>query len=138
MKYAPSLPQSTKSGANNSEAACSRLGGPGRFAYGLTAIEGLDVYATKRPTAPINVFIHGGAWRVGLAKDYAFAAELFVNAGAHLVVPDFVWVQDAGGSLMPMADQVRRAVAWVHRNAQSLGRDPDRIYASGHSSVCHF
>ena len=54
-----------------------------------------------------------------------------------LVVPDFVWVQDAGGSLMPMADQVRRAVAWVHRNAASFGGDPDRIYVSGHSSGAH-
>jgi arylformamidase len=137
IKYAPNLPQITKRYATNSEAARSRLGAPRRFAYGPTAIEGLDVYATKRPDAPINVFIHGGAWRVGLAKDYAFPAELFVYAGAHLVVPDFVWVQDAGGSLMPMADQVRRAVAWVHHNAQSFGGDPNRIYVSGHSSGGH-
>jgi arylformamidase len=92
---------------------------------------------TKRPNAPINIFIHGGAWRVGLAKEYAFAAELFVHAGAHCVVPDFVWVQDVGGSLMPMADQVRRAVAWVRHNAQSFGGDPNRIYVSGHSSGAH-
>lgn len=137
IKYAPNLPQITKRYATNSEAVRSRLGAPRRFAYGPTAIEGLDVYATQRPNAPINVFIHGGAWRVGLAKDYAFAAELFVNAGAHLVVPDFVWVQDAGGSLMPMADQVRRAVAWIHRNAQSFSGDPNRIYVSGHSSGGH-
>jgi len=137
IKYAPNLPQITKRYATNSEAARSRLGAPRRFAYGPTTIEGLDVYATKRPNAPINVFIHGGAWRVGLSKDYAFPAELFVYAGAHLVVPDFVWVQDAGGSLMPMADQVRRAVAWVHRNAQTFGGDPDRIYVSGHSSGGH-
>ena len=137
IKYAPNLPQITKRYATNSEAARSRLGVPRHFAYGPTAIEGLDVYATKRPNAPINIFIHGGAWRVGLAKDYAFPAELFVYAGAHLVVPDFVWVQDAGGSLMPMADQVRRAVAWVHRNAQGFGGDPNRIYVSGHSSGGH-
>ena len=137
IKYAPNLPQITKRYATNSEAVRSRLGAPRRFTYGPTAIEGLDVYATKRPNASINVFIHGGAWRVGLAKDYAFPAELFVYAGAHLVVPDFVWVQDAGGSLMPMADQVRRAVAWVHRNAQSFGGDPSRIYVSGHSSGGH-
>ena len=137
IKYAPNLPQITKRYATNSEVARSRLGAPRRFAYGPTAIEGLDVYATKRPNAPINVFIHGGAWRLGLAKDYAFPAELFVYAGAHLVVPDFVLVQDAGGSLMPMADQVRRAVAWVHRNAQSFGGDPNRIYITGHSSGGH-
>lgn len=137
IKYAPNLPQITRRYATSSEAARSRLGPPRRFAYGPTAIEGLDVYTTKWPNAPINVFIHGGGWRVGLAKDYAFAAELFVNAGAHLVVPDFVAVQDASGSLMPMADQVRRAVAWVHRNAESFGGDPDRIYVSGHSSGGH-
>ena len=136
-KYAPNLAQITKRYATNSEAVRSRLGAPRRFAYGPTAIESLDVYATKRPNAPINVFIHGGAWRAGLAKDYAFPAELFVYAGAHLVVPDFAWVQDAGGSLMPMADQVRRAVAWVHRNAQSFGGDSNRIYVSGHSSGGH-
>ena len=137
IKYAPNLPQITKRYATNSEAARSRLGAPRHFAYGPMTIEALDVYATKRPNAPINVFIHGGAWRVGLAKDYAFPAELFVHAGAHLVVPDFVLVQDVGGSLMPMADQVRRAVAWVHRNAQSFGGDPNRIYVSGHSSGGH-
>jgi len=58
-KYAPNLPQITKRYATNSEAARSRLGAPRRFAYGPTAIEGLDVYTTKRPNAPINVFISG-------------------------------------------------------------------------------
>jgi len=136
-RYAPNLPQITKRYATNSEAVRARLGVPRRFSYGTTAIEALDVYTTKRPNAPINVFIHGGAWRVGLAKDSAYSAELFVHAGAHFVVPDFIWVQDAGGSLMPMADQVRRAVAWVYRNAQSFGGDPNRIYVSGHSSGGH-
>ena len=135
--YAPNLQQIVKRFATNSEDVRARLGAPRRYAYGATAIEGLDVYATKRPNAPINVFIHGGAWRVGLAKDYAFAAELFVHAGAHCVVPDFAWVQDVGGSLFPMAEQVRRAVAWVHRNAQSFGGDPNRIFVSGHSSGGH-
>jgi arylformamidase len=135
--YAPNLQQIVKRYGTNSEGVRARLGAPRRYAYGPSPIEGLDVYSTKRPNAPINVFIHGGAWRGGLAKDYAFPAELFVHAGAHYVVPDFVWVQDAGGSLMPMADQVRRAVAWVYRNAQSFGGDPNRLYVSGHSSGGH-
>src|SRR5438477_6975094 len=69
IKYAPNLPQIVKRYASNSEAVRVRLGAPRRFAYGPTAIEGLDIYPTKQPNAPINVFIHGGAWRVGLAKD---------------------------------------------------------------------
>ena len=135
--YAPNLQQIVKRYATNSESVRARLGAPQRHAYGTSSIEGLDVYRTKRPNAPINVFIHGGAWRVGAAKDYAFAAQLFVHAGAHYVVPDFAWVQDVNGSLMPMAEQVRRAVAWVYRNAQRFGGDASRIFVSGHSSGGH-
>jgi arylformamidase len=136
-KYAPNLPQITKRYATNSEAVRARLGAPRRYAYGPTPIEALDVYTTKRANAPINVFIHGGAWRGGLAKNYGYSAELFVHAGAHYVVPDFINVTEANGSLMPMAEQVRRSVAWVYRNAQSFGGNPDRIYVSGHSSGGH-
>lgn len=136
-KYAPNLRQVVTRYATNSEAVRARLGTPRRYAYGPTPIEALDIYTTKRPDAPINIFIHGGAWRGGLAKDYAFPAELFVHAGAHYVVLDFINVIEANGSLTPMAEQVRRAVAWVYRNARSFGGDPDRIYLSGHSSGGH-
>jgi arylformamidase len=60
-----------------------------------------------------------------------------VRAGAHYVVLDFVNVLEAGGSLMPMAEQVRRAVAWVYRNASRFGGDPDRLYVSSQSSGAH-
>jgi arylformamidase len=121
----------------NSDEVRARLGPPRRYAYGSSAVEGLDVYMTKRANAPVNILIHGGAWRGEVAKDYAFPAELFVNAGAHYVVPDFTTVQDVGGSLMPMAEQVRTVVAWVYRNARSFGGDPNRLYISGHSSGGH-
>jgi len=137
IKYAPNLPQITKRYATNSDAVRARLGAPRRYSYGSSAIEALDVYVTKRANAPINIFIHGGAWRGGLARDSGYAAELFVHAGAHYVVPDFINVLEAGGNLMAMAEQVRRAVAWVCRNAQSFGGDASRIYVSGHSSGAH-
>jgi arylformamidase len=135
--YAPNLSQIVGRYATNSDAARARLGAPRRYAYGPAPIEGLDVYTTTKADAPVNVFFHGGAWRAGMAKNYAFPAELFVNAGAHYIVPDFAWVQDVGGSLLPLADQVRRAIAWVHRNAPSFGGDPARLYVSGFSSGAH-
>jgi arylformamidase len=136
-KYAPNLQQITKRYGTNSEITRSRLGAPRRVAYGTQPIEQLDIYRTDRANAPVLVFIHGGAWRGGLAKDYAFPAEMFVRAGAHYVVPDFSWVQDTGGSLLPIADQIRRAVAWTAQNAASFGGDPGRVYVAGHSSGGH-
>jgi arylformamidase len=110
-KYSPNIQQVIGRYATNSETARQHLGTPKRLAYGSTPIEGADLYATNRSNAPIKIFIHGGAWRGGLAKDYAFQAELMVNAGAHYVVLDFINVLEAKGDLMPMADQVRRAIA---------------------------
>ena len=81
--------------------------------------------------------MHGGAWRGGSAKDSAYPAEMFVTAGAHYIAVDFVSVDKAEGNLMPMADQVRRAVAWVYKNAAGFGGDPNRLYLSGHSSGAH-
>ena len=135
--YAPNIQQILKRCARNSELVRERLGAPKRFAYGPTPIEGLDVFTTRAANAPVNVFVHGGAWRTGLAKNYAYAAEMFVNAGAHHVVLDFINVIEAGGDLMAMAQQVRRAVAWVYRNAASFGGDPERLYVCGHSSGGH-
>jgi arylformamidase len=135
--YAPNREQVLARNATNSEAVRARLGPPKRYAYGPTPIEGLDVYATERPHAPINVFVHGGAWRSGAAKNYAPPAEMLVHAGAHFVIPDFATVQDLDGSLFPMADQVRRAVAWAYRNAHLFGGDPGRLYLSGFSSGAH-
>ena len=136
--YQPNIQQLRDRWASNSERARSRIGPPLRCAYGSAEIEGLDIFRTNAAVpAPIFVFIHGGAWRAGLAKTYAAPAEMFISAGAHYVVPDFAWVQDCGGSLLPMADQVRRAIAWVCRNAASFGGDPTRIYVGGHSSGAH-
>jgi hypothetical protein len=71
-----------------------------------------------RDAAPIFVFIRGGAWRSGRSKDFAAPAKMFLVAGAHYVVPDFAWVQDVNGSLVVLADQVCRAIAWVYENAR--------------------
>jgi arylformamidase len=135
--YAPNQRQIAQRSAANNELARARLGPPMRLSYGPTEIEQLDLYRTVAGREPILVFIHGGAWRGGSAKGSAVTAEVFVAAGAHYIAPDFVAVQNAGGSLMVMADQVRRAIAWVYRNATSFGGDPERIYIAGHSSGAH-
>ena len=135
--YAPNQPLIAARRKIASESVIKRLGPPERVAYGSSEVEKLDVYKAKQANAPVNVYIHGGAWRNGTAKDFAFLAETFVNAGAHSVILDFIQVQDAGGSLMPLIQQVRSAVAWVYKNAARFGGDPNRVYVTGHSSGAH-
>jgi arylformamidase len=136
-KYAPNLAQIVRRYGTNSEAVRTRLGAPTRIAYGATPIEGMDLYRTQRTNAPVHVFIHGGAWRGQTAAVSAYAAETFVHAGAHYIALDFNNVLETKGDLMAMADQVRRAVAHVYKNAASFGGDPGRLYLSGHSSGGH-
>jgi arylformamidase len=64
-------------------------------------------------------------------------AEPLVHAGGHAVIIDFINVEQAGGDLFPMYEQVRRALAWIWRNAESFGGDRERFYISAHSSGSH-
>jgi arylformamidase len=135
--YAPNLPQVLKRYAGNSGLARARLGPPQRIDYGPSEIEKLDLFRATGRDAPIHLFIHGGAWRSSVAADYAFIAEPLVASGAHVVIPDFTWVQDAANGLWTMVEQLRRAVSWVYRHAETFGGDRHRIVVSGHSSGGH-
>ncbi len=135
--WAPNADSIREQDLQRNAATVARLGPPRQLSYGPTAIEQLSLYTTERANAPVHVLIHGGAWRVGSAARSLRFAEAYVDRGAHFIALDFTSVDDAGGNLMTMADQVRRAVAWVYQNAASFGGDPTRIYLSGHSSGGH-
>src|SRR5215472_19117133 len=135
--YEPNLRQISQRLTSIADDVRLRRGEPQRVAYGPTEIEKLDIYKTRVARAPIFVFIHGGTWRTGSSRRSAFPAELFVDHGAHYVALDFINVLDAGGDLRVMADQVRRGIAWLYRNAESFGGDPNRLYIGGHSSGGH-
>ena len=135
--YAPNRDQVHKRNMFNSDRVRARLGAPKRLAYGSKPIEQLDLFATSKPNAPINVFIHGGAWRTRAVKDYAFMAEAYVRAGAHWIGLDFDGVVGFLGVLLLLVVLVCCAEAWVYNNAKSFGGDPNRIYVSGQSSGAH-
>src|SRR6516165_5050783 len=119
LVYAPNRDQLTQRRIINSAAARQRIGDPLRFAYGPTPVEGLDVFRSIPAT--------GGRTGGG-------PATIFVRAGGNFVVLDFTTVDDAGGSLFPMVEQVRRAIGWVYRNADKFGGDRERLYLISHSS----
>lgn len=135
--WAPNMTEVLARYGANSERTRSRLGAPERLQYGETAVEMLDLYAADAATAPIQVFVHGGGWSAGSAREHGFLAETFVNAGAHFIALDFASVQDTGGDLVPLVEQLRRAIGWIYRSAADFGGDPASIFVSGHSSGGH-
>jgi arylformamidase len=137
LVYAPNQPNITERREANNEKVRQVIGPPDRVAYGPAAIEKVEIHKTKRPNAPIAIYLHGGAWPGGRAAQNAYVAEAFAKAGAHFVAVDFNNVLETGGDLFPMVDQCRRAIAWVYRNAASFAGDPQQIYLCGHSSGAH-
>jgi len=135
--YTPLFRQTLKRFVSSSNETRARLGAPKRLAYGPTAVEAMDLYPAKSPNAPVFVFVHGGAWRTQVAKDYAYPAELFVNAGVNYIALDFINVDAANGDIGVMADQVRRGIAWAYKNAADYGGDARHFYIGGHSSGGH-
>jgi arylformamidase len=116
--------------------------------YGSGADETLDVYppvmaagpgasaaANGKTGAPVHVFVHGGAWQRLTKDESAFPAPALVENGAIYVALNFSVIPKV--RLPEMADQCRRAIIWLWRNAWRFGGDPNRIHLSGHSSGGH-
>ena len=97
--YQPHTAQVNRRLAELSFRARERLGSPERVAYGGTPPETLDIYRSSAPRAPVFVFLHGGVWQYLSARDTAYAAEMFVGAGAHYVAVEFANVRTVGGDL---------------------------------------
>jgi arylformamidase len=114
-----------------------RIGEPQAFSYGPSPIEKLYYYPAGAPNAPIHVHVHGGGWQQRKVETILFPAEAFVNAGIGFAMFDFTSVDETNGDLEPMLAQVCAGLAWLARNARTLGADPDRLYVSGYSSGAH-
>ncbi len=118
--------------------AVARQGAPAAqldVAYGSGPGETLDVFPAAQPGAPVLVFIHGGYWRTLDKSDHSFVAPAFNAAGATVVVPNYALCPAV--SVEHIVLQMAAAVAWVWRNAASLGADPSRIALAGHSAGAH-
>ena len=135
--YAPNIDRVAEQIELRNARAKARLGPPRQFEYGPGDMESLDVYAPDRTDVPLFVYIHGGTWRFGTADQYAYLAEPFVQAGAAMALLDFAFVEQAENGLPTLVRQVRDAVAWLYRNAESIGADPRQIHVCGHSSGGH-
>ncbi len=104
------------------------------FSYGPNH---LDWYPAKSGgnSAPVLIYVHGGAWALGNKGQVGSKAGHFTKNGYHFV--------SVGYTLFPAANverqalQVGTAVNWVRNNAARFGGDPSRIAVMGHSAGCH-
>lgn len=104
--------------------------------YGPADGELIDIFAPAGGrSAPVLVFIHGGAWTRNTREDASYPAPTLVGRGAAYLAPDFGSLRTV--RLPQMVAACRAAVAWAIGNAASFGGDPDRVFLAGHSSGAH-
>src|SRR5438034_6922820 len=72
-----------------SKATRSRLKHRANVQYGPGPDETLDVFLADRSPGPVQIFVHGGAWKHFTKDDYSFPADAYVPAGIHTVVLNF-------------------------------------------------
>ncbi len=121
--------------AERSARARKKIGGEIDLAYGDTPGQKLDVFPAANKGAPVHIFIHGGYWRSLDKHIYSHVAGPMVAAGATVVVPNYDLCP--GVRITDITDQMRRAVAWVYKNAAKFNGSRAKIYVSGHSAGGH-
>jgi arylformamidase len=103
--------------------------------YGFGSNEDLQIFPAETDQAPLLVFIHGGEWKRRDNLGSAFPAMSLVPGGFNFVNLNFEAVPNV--TIPEMADQVRRALVWIYRNAAEFKANADAIHLCGHSSGAH-
>jgi len=114
-------------GARTREELPCRLG----LSYGPTRAETLDFFPAA-PGAPVLVFVHGGYWRLGSARDVSMLARGPLAHGIAVALTDYALCPAV--TIDEITRQSRAAVAWLWHNADTLGIDRNRIVIAGHSA----
>lgn len=103
--------------------------------YGGAERERLDVFRCGKADAPVLIYIHGGYWQRGDKSIYSYIAEAFNNTGVDVAIIGYPLCPEV--SMTALTDSIRKALAWLFRNATDLGICADRINLSGHSAGGH-
>lgn len=102
---------------------------------GTHARHRLDLYLPAAPKpAPLLVFIHGGAWRMGDKRWFRRAAQAFAGAGIATATINYR-LRDVQHPAQ--IEDCARAFAWLVKHAAKYGFDRKRVFVSGHSAGGH-
>ncbi|OHC83586.1 MAG: hypothetical protein A3G73_10630 [Rhodospirillales bacterium RIFCSPLOWO2_12_FULL_67_15] len=104
-------------------------------AYGDGPMEKMDLFHPPRVAAPVVLFIHGGYWRSLDKNDFSDKVSALTDAGAAVAAVNYSLCPSV--TIGEIVDEMRRAVIWLWRNAQTFGGDPYRIQIVGHSAGGH-
>jgi acetyl esterase/lipase len=105
------------------------------IAFGPHPRQRLDVYEPAPSAAgprAVVMFFYGGVWSEGARTDYRFVGEALAGAGFVAVLPDYRLYPEV--TYPAFVDDGFVALDWVRANAASVGGDPERIVAMGHSA----
>jgi arylformamidase len=103
--------------------------------FGATREETLDIFPARERNAPVFMFIHGGYWRMLSSKEFSCVALGLNQLGITTVVMNYALCPKV--SIDEISRQSRAALAWVIRNIERYGGDPNRIVLGGHSAGAH-
>jgi|GEM_PF-453087 len=107
----------------------------------------LDLYLPEaNPSAPILLWIHGGAWSIGDRKNEAALAMRFAERGVGVAAMSYRLSRPhLPGSDTPTSGvthpehikDVAQAFGWLKKNIAKFGGEQREIFVGGHSSGAH-
>ena len=105
-----------------------------KVAYGTDFSQRLDLYVPPGlQSAPMLLFVHGGAWSLFDKSDVHALPEFALRHGLLLASTNF----RLGFGADKAAEDVASAVDWLLLHGPQYGGDPKRLFLMGHSSGAH-
>jgi arylformamidase len=112
---------------------------PETLSYGADSLQALDFWRAPGAggNAPLIVFVHGGAWKIGDKRTSSQSAQVphFLSKGHAFASLNYRLVPAVG--VEAQAQDVAQALKFLLERAAQLGFDRKRIVLMGHSAGAH-